>query len=116
MVSLQGAPALMPMFKEVLLLALRKYRVGRAIEGRVEAAIDQAIAELKAKPEGPMADPALIQQAAKMLQTYKDGALKMGAFDPAYEQTLRQLLEGVGAMGAQPGAAPPSRSSNGAAI
>lgn len=110
MVSLQGAPALMPMFKEILLLALRKYRVGRAIEGRVESSIDQAIAEMKAKPSGPLADPDILQQVARMLQSYKDRMLELGAVDPQYEATLKAVLELAGGQGGA------TRGGNGAAL
>lgn len=115
MAQLTGAPALLPMFKEILLLALRKYRVGRAIEGRVESAIDQAIAELEAAPKGPAADPDLIKKAADMLSSYKDKQLDKGMLDPDYEQGLEMLLKGMAGQAAQSQGAP-SPSHNGAPV
>jgi hypothetical protein len=87
-----AAPELLPMFKEILLLVIRKYRVGRTIEGKIESAIDDAIAQLKAKPSGPSANPALIKQAATMLQSYKDKLLQMGNVDQNYMQQLESLI------------------------
>lgn len=98
----QAAPPLLPMFKEILMMTLRKYRVGRALEGRIEDSLEKAIGAVSAKPPGGDGDQkALIQQAAKMLQTYKDKLASHGLIDPEYEATLKGLLA-QSAGGAQP--------------
>jgi hypothetical protein len=87
--STPAGQSLAPLLGEILLFAVRGFKVGTQLEGAIEAFVEEAQAKAKQPPAPPPPDPALIKAQADAKLTEQEG--QQSAQEHAQEMEIRRM-------------------------